>query len=135
MSFEVKKMASFERKGLLLVETLVSFFVFTIAVFSLYGLLGASRTADTRARVMVAATHLADELIETIEATEGDLTPGRSQGERSLVMRRGGQPSRIDLSYEVSVTPGPEPGLFSVLVTVTPQGSPGKVEMEQYVRR
>ncbi len=124
-----------DRQGLLLVEVLVSFFIFAVAVFSLYGLLGASRTADSKARAVVAATRLAEELLETLDAGQSALQLGRSEGQRVTALTRDGHESLLKLNYVLEIQAGPAPGVYSALVVVTAEGLPGAVEMEQYVVR
>lgn len=116
----------------MLVETLVSFFIFAVAVYSLYGLWAASNTAHAKAQALVTATQLAEELTATVES-QGSPQLGRSEGTREHPFIRDGQPGVLKLKYSVEVRPGPSSGLVSVVTTVWAQGVTGRVEMETYV--
>lgn len=122
----------FDRRAALLLEVLVALSLILLSSVAFYGLLANARLAEARASRILVANSLARELMETYTARGFEsLKPGSEKGARMYSTLREGIAGQIDLSYTVTVSGSPTPGLWDIVVKVD-YGS-GRVNLEGYV--
>ncbi len=116
----------------MLVEALVSFMLFLLASFAIYGLLANSRRAELKAGQTLAATGLARELLEGYRLNGySALKTGVERGSRSFATSRKDVDGVSTLDYSVEVTEGLGGKYKSIYAVVT--WKDGRIDMESYV--
>ena len=120
------------RRGVLLVEAMVSFFIFLIASIAFYGLMANTRRADMKARQVLAANAYARQLMEG-QRIKGysSLKLGTTKSSKQFLSDRDGVAGATRVDTVVTVYEGPGSGVKSIVVTVS--GNQGKISLESYV--